>query len=184
MINKKTEELIVFYEGERLIGCSTNGQKVGLWVSGQDWGSAAGCSFTTAENGAAIFQSVTNWELTGGEYAVAGATPAAAGINIDSSCSDFTIVGVRAALNTYGILVAGTRHTLSGNNCRANSNVDIYINNATKLSVTSNVCDSTGVAWSILEAGTANYNAIGLNVTNGTVTVVGANSAASNNIVY
>lgn len=171
-------------EGVRLIGCSTNGQQIGLWVSGQDWGIANGCSFTTAPGGAALFQSTTNWKINGGEYAVGGGTPAAAGITLDASCSDFTIAGAQIAANTYGLIAGGTRHAITGNNFRANSNVDIYLNGTTKSVVSGNVCDSTGVAWSILEAGAADYNNILGNTVNGTVTKVGANSLTSNNLTY
>ena len=171
-------------EGVRLVGCSTNGQQVGLWVNGQDWGIAEGCSFTTSSGGSGIFQSATNWSITGSEFAVAGGTPAAAGINIDSSCSDFTVTGNKIQLCTYGIISAGTRIGITGNAFKANSNVDIYLNGATKSAINGNVCDSTGVAWSILEAGAADYNNIIGNTVNGTVTIVGANSQAANNLTY
>jgi hypothetical protein len=174
-------------EGVRLTGCSTNGQHIGLWVTGQDWGIADGCSFTTAPGGAALFTGTcANWRLTNSDFAVAGTTPAAAGIDIGSSCSDFVISGNEIALNTFGINCAGTRINISNNNVKANSNVDIYLNGATKCTVNGNNCDSTGAAWSILEAGAANYNAMIGNVTNGTITTTGAQSIApaGSNVVY
>lgn len=171
-------------EGVRLIGCSTNGQQIGLWVNGQDWGIANGCSFTTSAGGSGIFQSATNWSITGSEFAVAGGTPAAAGINIDSSCSDFTVTGNKIQLCTYGIISAGTRIGITGNAFKANSNVDIYLNGATKSAINGNVCDSTGVAWSILEAGAADYNNAQGNTGNGLFTKVGTNSQFANNLTY
>lgn len=171
-------------EGMRLIGCSTNGQQIGLWVSGQDWGVASGCSFTTAAGGAGIFQSSTNWKLFGSEWAVAGGTPAAAGINIDSSCSDFIVESNDIALNTYGIIASGSRHRIGGNNLKSNSNVDIYLDGVTKSTIGGNICDSSTVSWSILEAGAADYNNAQGNTGNGTFTNVGANSVFANNITY
>lgn len=171
-------------EGVRLIGCSTNGQQIGLWVNGQDWGIANGCSFTTSAGGSGIFQSATNWSITGSEFAVAGGTPAAAGINIDSSCSDFTVTGNKIQLCTYGIFSAGARINVIGNALKANSNVDIYLNATTKSVINNNICDSTGVAWSILEAGAADYNNAQGNTGNGLFTKVGTNSQFANNLTY
>lgn len=172
-------------EGVRLIGCSTNGQQIGLWVDGQEWGIVEGCSLTTAPGGAALFSNAcSNWKLNGCEFAVAGGTPAAAGLIIGSSCTDFIVSNSLFALNTFGISSSGTRVSITGNQFKANSNVDIYLNATTKSVINSNICDSTGSAWSILEAGAADYNNIIGNTVNGTVTIVGANSAAANNLTY
>ncbi len=87
-------------------------------------------------------------------------------------------------MNTYGIIAAGSRHRIGGNNLKSNSNVDVYLNGATKSTVSGNVCDSSTVAWSVLEAGAADYNAVVGNTGNGSFTLVGANSQASTNVTY
>lgn len=174
-----------FDEGLRLTGCSTNGQNIGLSVDGQDWGIVSGCSFTTAAGGAAIFvNTCTNWQLNNSEFAVAGATPANAGLSIGAACSVFQISNCQFILNTFGLSSQADKVTVTGSYFGNNSNVDLYLNNTLYTAATGNVCDSSTVAWSILEAGTADYSNIVGNTTNGIVTLVGVNSNAANNIVY
>lgn len=68
-------------EGYRLVSCNTNGQSIGLAVSGQDWGAASSCSFTTAPGGALIMASCTNWHFSSCEFS---ATPSGAVGNVSS----------------------------------------------------------------------------------------------------
>lgn len=172
-----------FDEGVRMQSCSTNGQAYGLYVNGQDWGCAVGCSFTTSPSGSLVMISSTNWKFTGCEFAVAGGTPASPGALVDSNCTDLIFTGCHFVLNTFGITLAGARHSVTGCTFKANSNTDIYVT-ATHAVIANNICHSTGVASSIAAATPENYGNFQGNVTNGTVTKFGANSVAANNIVY
>jgi hypothetical protein len=173
-----------FDEGCRLVACSTNGQVYGLGVNGQDWGDASGCSFTTASGGALIAATATNWKFSACECAVAGGTPGAAGALIGSACSGFSFSTCQFSNNTYGANVDGTNHNFTGCYFLGNSNVDLYFNNAVRCAASGNGLHSSTVAWSVLEAGTANYNNIVGNVGNGTFTTTGAQSAAASNVTY
>lgn len=172
-----------FDEGVRMQGCSTNGQGYGLYINGQDWGCATGCSFTTSPSGSLVMTSATNWKFTGCEFAVAGGTPASPGALVDVNCTDVIFTGCHFVLNTFGITLAGARHSVVGCIFKANSNTDIYVT-ATQAVIANNICHSTGVASSIAAATPENYGNFQGNVTNGTVTKFGANSVAANNIVY
>lgn len=173
-----------FDEGIRITGFSTNGQNQGLVVSGQDWGQVAGCSFTTCAGGAANFLTASNWQIGSSQFAVGGSSPAAPGISADLNCSGLQIVNNIMALSTFGLNLLGEQHVVMGNRLTGNSNVDISLQ-ATKCVVVGNVCHSTGLAASIVEQAGGNYNSISGNVTNGTVTIVGANTASNgNNVVY
>jgi hypothetical protein len=173
-----------FDEGVRLLSCSTNGQQYGLGINGQDWGVASGCSFTTCPGGALIAVNATNWKFSATEFAVAGTTPANSAISVNTSCTSFFFSACQISNSTYGIDLAGERHAVNGCYFIANSNVDLYLNSASKVAVTGNVLESNTVTWSILEAGTANYNTCVGNVANGTITLSGANSIEANNVVY
>lgn len=170
-----------FDEGIKLLGCTTNGQAYGLFVTGQDWGQAVGCSFTTCTGGPLAFASARNWRVTSTDLAAAAAV---SGVVIDSLCSDIQISENFIALNSFGVAnLGGTRIAVRGNNFEANTNIDIYTT-GTKGAITDNICNSTGNAASILEVTPANYNMIVGNVVNGTITKVGANSVDSPNIIY
>jgi hypothetical protein len=173
-----------FDEGTRLSNCSTNGQGYGLYINGADWGICTGCSFTTAASGALItVGTCIHWKFTGCEFAVAGATPANAGINLSSGCSDFIFVGCVISLNTFGMILKGSLHTVIGCNFEANSNVDLYLDGNSKAVINGNTFTSTGVSQSVLENASNYTNAIG-NINNGTISLSGANSASANNINY
>ena len=173
-----------FDEGTRLSNCSTNGQGYGLYINGADWGICTGCSFTTAPSGALITNGTnTHWKFTGCEFAVAGGSPANAGINLNSGCTDFIFIGCVISLNTFGMVLRGNLHIVSGCSFEANSNVDLYLDGNSKAVVSGNIFTSTGVSQSVLEASSNYTNAIG-NINNGTISLSGANSASANNINY
>jgi hypothetical protein len=173
-----------FDEGTRLSNCSTNGQGYGLYINGADWGICTGCSFTTAPSGALLTNGTnTHWKFNGCEFAVAGTTPASAGINLSSDCSDFIFIGCVISLNTFGMILKGTSHIVSGCHFEANSNVDLYLDGNTRAVVNGNVFTSTGVSQSVLENSSNYTNAIA-NINNGTITLSGANSSSANNITY
>jgi hypothetical protein len=173
-----------FDEGVRLSACSTNGQNIGLYISGQDWGDAAACSFTTCPGGALIMAASTNWKFSASEFAPAGAVPATAAIQIDASCSGMSFSSCQISNSTFGAAVSGSKHSFVGCYFVANSNVDLYLSGSSKVSVNGNIFDSTGVAWSVLEALGADYTACVGNVSNGLITLVGANSISANNVTY
>lgn len=170
-----------FDEGIRMIGCSTNGQVVGLYIVGQDWGICTGCSFTTCSGGSLITSGSANfWKFTGCEFASATSV----GVTLTSSTSGFQFSSCNIGANSFGIILRGARHCFSGGYASGNSNVDIYIDGATQCSIMGNVNHSTGATQSIFEVSPANYNSIIGNINNGTITVVGANSIQANNITY
>lgn len=168
-------------QGIRLLGCSTNGQVNGLAVLDQEWGVAVGCSFTVCAGQPVSLVNSSNWRLEGCEIAANAAVP---GITVDATCVSFQMANCYIALNTFGMHLQGNRHGLTGNKFVGNTNVDIYLLNATQVTVTGNGCDSTGVPQSILEAGTANFNSFVGNCTNGTLGVIGGGSAIAGNVVY
>lgn len=171
-------------EGIRITGFSTNGQNKGIEVSGQDWGQVTGCSLTTCPGGAMNLIQVSNWQITGSQFAVGGGSPAAPGISADVNCVGLQIADNIIALNTFGLNLLGQQHVVKGNRLTGNSNVDINLQ-ATKCVVEGNVCNSTGSAASILEQAGSDYNSISGNTTSGTVTTVGANTKTNgDNVVY
>jgi hypothetical protein len=173
-----------FDEGVRLSSCSTNGQNIGLAINGQDWGNVAACSFTTCPGGALIITTGTNWKFSASEFATAGATPAQPAIQINASCSGISFSSCQISNSTFGAIVSGSKHSFMGCYFIANSNVDLYLSGSTQVSAIGNIADSTGVTWSILEASGANYTACVGNVTNGTITLSGANSVSASNVTY
>ena len=173
-----------FDEGTRLSNCSTNGQGYGLYINGADWGICTGCSFTTAPLGAVITNGTNiHWKFTGCEFAVAGGSPANAGVNLSSGCTDFIFIGCVVSLNTFGIVLRGNLHIVSGCSFEANSNVDLYLDGNSKAVVNGNIFTSTGVSQSVLEASSNYTNAVG-NINTGTISLSGANSVSVNNLNY
>jgi len=173
-----------FDEGLRITGYSTNGQVKGIEVSGQDWGQISNCSLTTCTGGPLIFIAAQNWKVSGSQMATGTGAPATPGVTADVSCVGIQIDNCLIAVNTFGVNLLGQQHVIANNRFTGNSNVDINLL-ATSCAVSGNVCHSTGTAASILEQAGSNHNAIAGNVTNGTVTTVGANTAVNgNNVVY
>lgn len=169
-------------EGIRLIGCSTNGQAKGIDIAGQEWGLAAGCSFTTCEQGALTASGSSNWSFSACDFSVAGypALYNRPNIELGADCSSFSIEGCNINLGTFGAILRGWGHTLSSNKFKANSNVDIYLDRCSKSVITGNTCDSTGVPWSIYEY-QSSQNAVVGNICNGAVQVSGG---AYGNVIY
>lgn len=173
-----------FDEGLRITGYATNGQVQGIKVVGQDWGHITGCSLTTASGGPLNFENVKNWQVANSQFATAGGSPATPGISADADCEGLQITNNKISLNTFGLNLLGERHVINGNYLNGNSNVDINLQ-AIRCAVQGNVCHSTGNAASIVEQSGSDYNNIAGNVTNGTVTIVGANSKSNgDNLVY
>jgi hypothetical protein len=170
-------------EGVRINGYATNGQVIGIGVYGQDWGQITGCSLTTATGGPLIFNDAKNWKVTGGQLATGTGSPATPGASADANCEGIQIDNCLIALNTFGVNLLGEQHLVT--DCRFTGNSDVDVNlQAVRCVVTGNICHSTGAAASVLEQAGSDYNNVNGNSTNGTVTLVGANSVASSNLVY
>lgn len=164
-----------------MVNCSTNGQAYGFQVSGQEWGQITNCSFTTCTGGPGVFINSSAWRVVNTDLSAANAV---AGLIIDANCANIQVSDCFIALNTFGVYSEGTRVSITGNNFTGNSNVDIYLNDASVTSVSANICDSTGSVVSIWEVGTTNYSAIAGNVVIGTVVVSGANSVQTGTVSY
>ena len=165
-------------EGVRLNGCSTNGQHIGLLIDGQDYGLASNCSFTTCPGGSLIAQgSSSNWKFSSCDFANAGSPgPSMANVDLGVATSRFTFAGCNNLLGTFGFVLRGSGHSIVNTNCNNNTNVDVYLDDATGCTIVGNVLESAAVAWSILEVGAADYNVIGMNRSVGSTTLVGAHS--------
>lgn len=168
-----------FDEGIRMTSCSTNGQFYGVVISGQEWGLASACSFTTCDGGALITSgTASNWKFSACDFATAGTTPAVANVTLAASASSFSFVGCQFVLGTFGVVVSGADHTFTGNTFVANSNVDFYTIDATGLVVLGNIFRSTASSWSILETGASDSNVFVGNKAAKLVALAGAQSVA------
>ena len=171
-------------EGTELVNCVTNGQAYGLVLDGVDWGNAANCSFTTAPSGAIVtLNTCLNWKFSNCNIAVAGASPATAGVSLSTNSRQFVFSNCHVVLNTYGMYLQGEDHIVSNCIFTNNSNVDIYLSSCTRASISGNILKSSTVANNIEES-SSNYTNVTGNVYNGTITLTGANSVSSNNLNY
>ena len=168
-----------FDEGIRLDNCSTNGQAEGLTIIGQDWAQISECSFTTCTGTPIALAGSSNIRISGTDIAAANET--SSGLVIDANCSNIQISECLVALNSFGIVLAGSKIGVRGCHFEANQNVDIYITSS-RSAVMGNICSSAELPVSILEYGTADSNAITGNVTVGTIETIGANSVSSGNV--
>ena len=170
-----------FDEGLRLTGCSTNVQPYGLAVLDQDWGIATGCSFSSCSSGALILATSTNWKFTGCEFAPAAGVAA---VTVGTGCKGILFSACQISNGTFGAIIQGTDITFTGCYAVANTNVDIYLLDSTRVALSANMLTSAGVAQSVVEAGVANYSLVVGNMTDGTVTLTGAQSVAASNTVF
>jgi len=165
-----------FDEGMRVNGFSTNGQDKGVSVTDQDWGNLTGCSFTTCPGGPAIFSNSSNWKISDTDFSTAGTPPyLTPGFIADASCQGLQLSNNLIALNTFGISLAGSNHTVTGNRLLGNSNIDINLT-CTRTAVTGNRCESITQPWSIIEQAGSDFNTVGNNNTNGLNILVGNSS--------
>lgn len=175
-----------FDEGIRMTNCATNTQAYGIRIDGQEWGTAASCSWTTCPNGALIVDNSAAWKFSSCEFSVAGATPGNTAVVLGSGTTRFAFAGCQFSNSTYGISMGGAYHQLGNSMFVANSLGDILLPNTQSSTIFGNNCDSNGagVPNSILETGTANYNAVTGNSCRLAVTLVGAGSLSTGNINY
>lgn len=168
-------------EGIKLISCSTNGQAYGLSVNGQDWGMAVGCSFTTCSGGPIILSATKAWRISATD--IAAADDGVAGLVMDDECSDIQVTACYVALNSFGIVLAGERNSVTNCNFQSNASVDV-ISTATKCVVSANIMASIGYPSSIAENSPADYNVYTGNITAGAISLLGTHSAEFANVPY
>jgi len=165
-------------EGVRLVNCSTNGQYNGIHISGQDWGSLVGCSFTTTHSGGYALQtdSSSDWQISGCQFASGAGSGVGSNVLIQATSSKFVITGSFIAAGAFGLLLYGDDNTIVGNNFASNNNVDIWISGGSNV-ISSNRCGSTGNAISIGETTGATNNEFSSNVITGTLTPIAASDS-------
>lgn len=155
-------------EGYRLVGCNTNGQAVGLSIDGQDWGTASSCSFTTAPDGALVMAGSQTWRFSGCEFsastfAVVQVVPATYS-SVVRNPYGVQFTGCNISIGTWGMLLNGDEHVVSGCTFTACSANDLFMGNAG----TTRYCSITGNTFSSANANpriqegasgiTTNYN--------------------------
>ncbi len=168
-------------EGIRIVNCTTNGQAYGFQVSGQEWGQIVGCSFTTCSGQPGAFLASSNWRVEATD--ISAANPVG-GLTLDAFCTNIQIVNNFFALNTFALVLQGSRHIVNSNTFVANTNVDLSLINCQVANVGNNIFESTGAGFSVQESGTSNYNLISANTCNGLIAIVGANTISPNNLLY
>jgi hypothetical protein len=181
-----TDNANAFDEGTRLVGCTTNGQTYGLYLDTVNWGIVSGCSFTTdPSNGNSLYATgaCEHWKFVGCEFA--SGTGGGYGVNITTSAvNNLIFSGCEFAVSTFGIVSAGTNIIINGCNFNNNSNVDIDVQSSgSKHLITGNVIQSSGSSFSIVEVSGGNYTLVANNMIKGTVSLTGAQSSQSNNMI-
>lgn len=175
-----------FDEGIRMVNCATNTQAYGMRIDGQEWGTAASCSWTSCDNGALIVDNSAAWKFSSCEFSVAGVMSGNTAVVLGSGTTRFAFTGCQFSNNTYGISLGGAYHQLGNSMFVANSLGDILLPDTQSSTIFGNNCDSNGagVPDSILETGTADFNAVTGNTCRLAVTLVGAGSLSTGNVNY
>lgn len=178
-------------EGIRLTGCSTNGQDIGLYVEGQDWGLVSNCSFTTCPGGATLVYGASLWKFSACDFA---ATTSGAAV-IVSKLSAVESVGVSFSgcnfgVSTFGMLMSGSNHSITGCAFTTNSNIDLWLGwgspSGTAVlygTISGNTFNSSNTSSGIYIDSNSDYNVITSNVIKSTAPGTGltfATSAANN----
>lgn len=151
-------------EGIRLVGCSTNGQQYGLYVTGHDWGCVTGCSFTTAPSGAAILNAANNWKFSSCEFAAADPANSGSSCILNTSCTNVTFVGCQFMLGAFGMVISsGSKIAVTGCSFQSNDFQDMLIGSTsatTYCTVSGNTFSSDSNVSGIYEYIGSNYNVI------------------------
>jgi len=147
-------------EGVRMVNTNVNGQAIGLWVLGQEWGTAASCSFSTSYGGAAIFQGLSstlttaNWRLTACDFStsypsisgdVVVGNPTKSGVLVDENCFNILFSSCYFALSKYGAAIYGKECSIVGSYFLANYDGDILLSNARSVTLADNITSSAAV---------------------------------------
>jgi len=147
-------------EGVRMVNTNVNGQAIGLWVLGQEWGTAASCSFSTSFGGAAIFQGLSstlttaNWRLSACDFStsypsingdVIVGNPTKSGVLVDENCFNILFSSCYFALSKYGAAIYGKECSIVGSYFLANYDGDILLSNARSITLADNITSSAAV---------------------------------------
>jgi hypothetical protein len=164
-------------EGVYLIGCVSNGQAGGLRVTGQNWGEAIGCSFTSCRGDAVLLDGASGWRVAQGEVATASE---GRGVVLRGEARKCLVEGNYIALCNGAILAGGSDHLISGNLLDAGigANADIELV-GTACKVGGNKCLSVASPHSIVETGAADFNYVTGNMVQGAITARGAGTKIS-----
>jgi hypothetical protein len=153
-------------EGVRMVNTNSNGQAIGLWVIGQEWGTAASCSWSTCWGGAAIFQvkdstyPTANWRFVACDFSSANQQYTKSGVLIDPSCYNILFSTCFFALNKYGAAIFGRDCSVTGSYFLANLDADVLLSGSKSIVISDNNLASTGATYSIVETGDADGNVI------------------------
>jgi hypothetical protein len=157
-------------EGVRMVNTNVNGQAIGLWVQGQEWGTAASCSFSTAFGGAAIFQGLSstlttaNWRLSACDFStsypsisgdVVVGNPTKPGVIVDENCFNILFSGCYFALSRSGAAIYGRECSIVGSYFLANYDNDILLSNARNITVADNITSSAAATSARFNANTS-----------------------------
>jgi hypothetical protein len=162
-----------------------------LYVEGQDWGLVSNCSFTTCPGGATIVYGAGLWKFSACDFA---ATTSGAAV-IVSKLSAVESVGVSFSgcnfgVSTFGMLMSGSNHSITGCAFTTNSNIDLWLGwgspSGTAVlygTISGNTFNSSNTSSGIYVDSNSDYNVITSNVIKRTAPGTGltfATSAANN----
>jgi len=139
-------------EGVRMVNTNVNGQAIGLWVQGQEWGTVASCSFSTAYGGGAIFQGLSstltasNWRMTACDFS---------GVSIDENCFNILFTGCYFVLGKSGAVINGRECSIVGSYFLGNIDNDILLSNARNITIADNITSSAAATTAQFNANTS-----------------------------
>lgn len=139
-------------EGVRMVNTNVNGQAIGLLVQGQEWGTVASCSFSTAFGGGAIFQGLSstlttaNWRMTACDFS---------GVSIDENCFNILFTGCYFVLGKSGAIINGRDCSIVGSYFLGNIDNDILLSNARNITIADNITSSAAATTAQFNANTS-----------------------------
>lgn len=157
-------------EGVRMVNTNVNGQAIGLWVQGQEWGTAASCSWSTAFGGAAIFQGLSstlttaNWRLSACDFSTSYPSlsgdvivgyPTKPAVIVDENCFNILFSSCYFALSRLGVAIYGRECSVVGSYFLANFDNDILLLNARNITVADNIMSSAAATNARFNANTS-----------------------------
>lgn len=157
-------------EGVRMVNTNVNGQAIGLWVLGQEWGTAASCSWSTAFGGAAIFQGLSstlttaNWRLSACDFSTSYPSlsgdvivgyPTKPAVIVDENCFNILFSSCYFALSRSGVAIYGRECSVVGSYFLANFDNDILLSNARSITLADNITSSAAATSARFNANTS-----------------------------
>lgn len=170
----------LFDQGIRLTSCSTSGQNSGLVIQDHERGTAQGCSFTDAVNGACVIENSSNWKFSSCEFETNSNVNAA--VSTDSNSWRISWTNSQFSLGSVGLWLQGNTYSVTNSLFFGNEQPDIYLE-AQKSTIGNNMLQSTANINSVWETLTANCNIISANIASGNIFVVGPSSVSANNVI-